>query len=187
MASAVLRVRDENGNVTDITSIKGADGKSAYQYAVEGGYKKPENFFYDDLSKVGNTSTRSTAQLEVFMEEETDFNIWSDNYGQFGRVFMVDFASRIPVGTEIASIEIAFLPDKNTGEHINNGEYINIKDLYAFETSPYVILSNKVFYDPDIEELTYAYLLCFSPEFTPLLKKAIDYEWSKIRITYYTD
>lgn len=124
--------------------------------------------------------SRPTKQLEVFMEEETDFNIWSDTYGQFGRVFMVDFASRIPVGTEISSIEIAF-PDEN------NGEYINIKDLYTLETSPYIILSDKVFYNPDFECLTYAYLLCFSPEFTPLLTKAIDYGWSKIRITYYTD
>jgi len=124
--------------------------------------------------------SRPTAQLEVFMDEETDFNIWFDTYGQFGRVFMVDFASRIPVGTEISSIEIAF-PDEN------NGEYINIKDLYTLETSPYIILSDKVFYNPDYECLTYAYLLCFSPEFTPLLTKAIDYGWSKIRITYYTN
>ena len=132
-------------------------------------------------------SSRPTEQLEVFMEEETDLNIWTDTYGQFGRVFMVDLASRIPVGTEIASVEIAFLPDENTGEHINNGEYINIKDMYTFDTSPYVILTDKVLYNPDFECLTYAYLLCFSPEFTPLLTKAIDYGWSKIRITYYTD
>lgn len=125
-------------------------------------------------------SSRPTAQLEVFMDEETDFNIWFDTYGKFGRVFMIDFASRIPVGTEISSIEIAF-PDEN------NGEYINIKDLYTLETSPYIILSDKVFYNPDFECLTYAYLLCFSPEFTTLLTKAIDYGWSKIRITYYTD
>ncbi len=125
-------------------------------------------------------SSRLTAQLEVFVDEETDLNIWSDNYGQFGRVYMVDLASRIPVGTEIASIEIAF-PDEN------NGEYINIKDMYTLDTSPYIILSDKVFYNSDFELPTYAYLLCFSSEFTPLLKKAIDYGWSKIRITYYTD
>ena len=136
-----------------------------------------------EIGQTGQTAvgtSRPTAQLEVFMDEETDFNIWSDTYGQFGRVFIVDYASRIPEGTEIASIEIAF-PDEN------NGEYINIKDLYTLETSPYIILSDKVFYNPDFECLTYAYLLCFSPEFTPLLTKAIDYGWSKIRITYYTD
>lgn len=143
-----------------------------------------------EIGQTGQTAvgtSRPTKQLEFFMEEETDFNIWFDTYGQFGRVFMVDFASRIPVGTEISSIEIAFLPDKDTDEYINNGEYINIKGLYTFETSPYVVLSDKVFYNPDYECLTYAYLLCFSPEFTPLLTKAIDYGWSKIRITYYTD
>lgn len=179
MASAVLRVRDENGNVTDITSIKGADGKTAYQYAVEGGYKKPENIFYDDLSKVGNTSTRSTAQLEVF-ENDEHIGLWSDSYDAFGRFYLVDNDSRIPVGTEIASVEIAF-PDEN------NGEYINIKDMYTFDTSPYVILSDKVFYNPEYESLTYAYLLFFSTEMNTLITKAIDYGWSKIRITYYTD
>lgn len=186
MASAVLRVRDENGNVTDITSIKGADGKSAYQYAVEGGYKKPENIFYDDLSKVGNTSTRSTDSLEVF-ENDKHIGLWSDSYDAFGRFYLVDNDSRIPVGAQIASVEIAFLPDKDTGEYINGGEYINIKDMYTFDTSPYVILSDKVFYNPEYESLTYAYLLFFSTELNTLLTKAIDYGWSKIRITYYTD
>ena len=42
---AVLRVRDKDGNVIDIPSIKGADGKSAYQSAVDGGYKGTEEEF----------------------------------------------------------------------------------------------------------------------------------------------
>ena len=122
---------------------------------------------------------RQTAKLEIFADD-TDIALWSDTFGQFGRFFLVDFASRINAGTEIASIEIAF-PDEN------NGEYINIKDMYSFDTSPYIILSNKVFYNPDYETLTYTYLLAFTTVFNTLITKAIDYGWSKIRITYYTD
>lgn len=127
----------------------------------------------------GSGNIRPTAQLEIFADDN-DIQLWSDTFGQFSRFFMVDLASRINAGTEIASVEIAF-PDEN------NGEYINIKDMYTFDTSPYVILSDKVFYNPDYECLTYVYLLAFTTVFNTLITKAIDYGWSKIRITYYTD
>ena len=35
----ILHIRDENGNFIPITAIRGAEGKSAYEQAKEGGYK----------------------------------------------------------------------------------------------------------------------------------------------------
>ena len=36
---SILYVRDKNGNFAPMRTIKGSDGKSAYEQAVEGGYK----------------------------------------------------------------------------------------------------------------------------------------------------
>jgi len=48
--SSILKVRDENGNFIDIPAIKGDDGKSAYELAVEGGYKGSEEDFIATLN-----------------------------------------------------------------------------------------------------------------------------------------
>lgn len=52
---SILKVRDENGNFTDIPAIRGKDGKSAYEQAKEGGYKGTEQEFIALLN--GLTST----------------------------------------------------------------------------------------------------------------------------------
>lgn len=44
---AILKVRDENGKVIEIPAIR---GKSAYEYAKEGGYTGTEADFYKDLA-----------------------------------------------------------------------------------------------------------------------------------------
>ena len=41
----ILQIRDENGNFIPINAIKGEDGKSAYEQAVEGGYLGTEEEF----------------------------------------------------------------------------------------------------------------------------------------------
>lgn len=53
---AILRVRDAEGNVHDISSIK---GKSAYEYAVDGGYSGTESEFAEKMAQeqlAGSTS-----------------------------------------------------------------------------------------------------------------------------------
>lgn len=42
---SILKIRDENGNVIEIPALKGDDGKSAYEYAREGGYTGTEEEF----------------------------------------------------------------------------------------------------------------------------------------------
>jgi hypothetical protein len=47
---AILKIRDNNGNVTEIPAIKGNDGKSAYAYAQDGGYAGTEAEFAEDIN-----------------------------------------------------------------------------------------------------------------------------------------
>lgn len=60
----ILRVRDENGNFIPINAIKGDRGKSAYEQAVEGGYKGTEEEFIALLN--GLTSTEDAAHYSNF-------------------------------------------------------------------------------------------------------------------------
>jgi hypothetical protein len=39
---AILKLKDNNGNIIEIPAIKGDTGKSAYEYAKEGGYAGTE-------------------------------------------------------------------------------------------------------------------------------------------------
>lgn len=51
----ILQIRDENGNFIPIPAIKGTDGKSAYEQAVEGGYKGTEAEFIAMLNGLTNS------------------------------------------------------------------------------------------------------------------------------------
>lgn len=53
---AILKVKDADGNIYDIPAIRGErgkDGKSAYEYAQEGGYTGTEEDFMKDLASIG--------------------------------------------------------------------------------------------------------------------------------------
>lgn len=56
----ILSVRDENGNVIPIPAIQGPPGKTAYQYAVEGGYIGTEEEFASKMS------------MDVYSKDEVD-------------------------------------------------------------------------------------------------------------------
>lgn len=56
--AAIVRVRDKDGNITDIPAIVGPAGKSAYRYAVDGGYAGAEKEFAA-LMAAGNGSSQS--------------------------------------------------------------------------------------------------------------------------------
>ena len=55
--SAILKVRDADGTVHEIYALQ---GKSAYQYAQEGGYTKTESDFYAKLAQEQLTGTTGT-------------------------------------------------------------------------------------------------------------------------------
>ena len=49
---AILKVKDQEGNIIDIPAIRGEDGKTAYESAQEGGYTDTETNFYADLAAI---------------------------------------------------------------------------------------------------------------------------------------
>lgn len=67
----ILSVYDDNGNEIPIPAIRGTDGKSAYQSALEGGYEGSAEDFYRDLAGTRSAlcfidvSTGSTYKLYV--------------------------------------------------------------------------------------------------------------------------
>lgn len=60
----ILRIRDENGDFQEIPYIKGTDGKTAYEIALENGYKGTEEEFADSLCDVYKTSKDLDTELK---------------------------------------------------------------------------------------------------------------------------
>lgn len=183
MASAVLRVRDENGNVTDITSIKGADGKSAYQYAVEGGYKKTQKEFYGDLANVNHF----TAQKEFFNTDNNVFvfaedgNSFTSGINQYvSKMLYIHFnkpVESLSVGTRIAKIEIM---------ETENSEYVSLASKCVDIGFPLIPLTQEVTSSDYGDVIFTGYgMFGISQWWQDLIDYIID--WYSIRVTYYTD
>lgn len=70
MSTPICKVWDaEQGKYVGITTIKGTDGKSAYQYAVEGGYTGTEEEFTAKLAAGGNPTDEQVASaVETWLE-----------------------------------------------------------------------------------------------------------------------
>lgn len=64
----ILHIRDENGNFVHIPALKGDDGKSAYEQAVEGGFQGTEEEFVQLLASL---STSMQLQLLELDEDQT--------------------------------------------------------------------------------------------------------------------
>lgn len=62
---AILTIRDANGKEYEIPAIKGKNGKSAYDYAKEGGYTGTEEEFAVLLSKMDLFSTKEEVEREI--------------------------------------------------------------------------------------------------------------------------
>ena len=62
---AILTVRDENGREVPIPALQ---GKSAYQYAKDGGYTGTEKEFADKLASEWNTATEVENKAEAIVE-----------------------------------------------------------------------------------------------------------------------
>lgn len=62
---AILRARDKDGNIIDIPAIKGDPGKSAYEYAKEGGYTGTESDFNNALANIGTGSGADPSIVEA--------------------------------------------------------------------------------------------------------------------------
>lgn len=66
---SILRIRDKDGNFIPIYSIRGEDGKSAYEQAKEGGYTGTEEEFIQMLASLGNVSAVQLTGDDSITEE----------------------------------------------------------------------------------------------------------------------
>lgn len=65
----ILHIRDENGNFIPIYTIKGEDGKSAYEQAKEGGYLGTEEEFIQMLASLSNLNAVQPTDVDNVCEE----------------------------------------------------------------------------------------------------------------------
>jgi hypothetical protein len=64
MAMGILEVRDKGGKIINIPAIRGSRGKSAYEYAQEGGYTGTEEEFGEKLAKEMPSITQEAGESE---------------------------------------------------------------------------------------------------------------------------
>lgn len=198
---AVLRVRDKNGNVTEIPAIRGKDGKSAYQSAVEGGYSGTEADFYAALAAahehtnkstldkfgetdvaltfggkaVGGSSERPTAQ-ETFLYD--DYELVPDASILQSSLTVVSFSEieKIPEGTEIKTIEFLY-----------NGTWVDIHEMFEIDTVPYSIYMGKVFLSEQNGCYIYGNAAFLLGSVNVIAENITNGAVTATRITYYTD
>lgn len=72
--SDILKIRDKDGNWVGIPSIKGENGKSAYEQAVEGGYAGTEEEFIQTLGALGGVFALQLADTNDTDEHISDKN-----------------------------------------------------------------------------------------------------------------
>lgn len=69
---AILRYRDKDGSIKEISVIKGNNGKSAYEHAKDGGYTGTETEFNEMLASAG--SGHNTTASQVLLGEQNALN-----------------------------------------------------------------------------------------------------------------
>ncbi len=64
--SSILKIRDKDGKFIGVNAIKGADGKSAYEQAVDGGFVGTESEFIEAMTKnAGHGSYEISQDLNI--------------------------------------------------------------------------------------------------------------------------
>lgn len=181
MATAVLKVRDNEGNVTEITSIKGTDGKSAYQYAVDGGFEGTEEEFGSLLANVGGSETTKRPTAEYVHDFVNDGRVYF-TYGEILILHLYDEEAtdeeKSLVGKEIADIEF----ERSTGE------WVSIKDISEIDFLPYISMLNHIVRTTVEETDAIAFASIYYPSTRGWLSDAFTSgAINQMRVTYYTD
>ena len=65
MGIPILRLKDADGNVVPVPAIQGADGKSAYEFALEGGYTGSEEEFADTTNELVHVSSSTLGEDSI--------------------------------------------------------------------------------------------------------------------------
>lgn len=172
--ASLLKVKDSNGNIIDIPAIK---GKSAYQSAVDGGYKGTEEEFNSLLANIGCPIERPTKTTEpVDLRGVITLNI--PLTGGFTVENSWGLLPETPVGKEIVSIEFRTAPD---------GDWVDIRNMHAVDNNPFILDMSRVY---DRNGMTAFAIVC------PVDTNTTNYIYNAVnenlddcyaRITYYND
>lgn len=151
--SGILKIKDENGNWIDIPAIKGEDGKSAYDQAVEGGFAGTEQEFIQLLSSIGAMQVQlaglddeEPSQTETHIADKSNPHQVTKVQVGLGNVDNTSDANK-PVSTAQATAiadakKAGTDAQSNLTAHINNGAgtsskagHLKITDSYATSSS----------------------------------------------------
>ena len=151
--SGILKIKDENGNWIDIPAIKGEDGKSAYDQAVEGGFAGTEQEFIQLLSSIGAMQVQlaglddeEPSQIETHIADKSNPHQVTKVQVGLGNVDNTSDANK-PVSTAQATAiadakKAGTDAQSNLTAHINNGAgtsskagHLKITDSYATSSS----------------------------------------------------
>ena len=128
---------------------------------------------------------------EIGSERATDYVdfTYDDNiqtieepYGSFSVVvgLFTEPHPNFPAGTEIADVQVQ-IPE------YNEGEMFSLKDMIAFDRTPYISLVHKVYYDTDYTSNAWLRLMFFTSQLTGIGEALANYGYTSIRIIYYKD
>lgn len=174
--AAVLRVRDNEGNYYDIPSIKGDKGKSAYEYAVDGGYQGTEEEFASLLGNVGGSGTTKRPTAEITLE------MWNEQYVDSTKQTILLGADEIDIDPALAGKEIADV------EFLTGNEIVSIKDIAEKDSIGYISMYNHfVASEVDGVPITFFAGIFYPSNKGWLYIKLTSYAINAIKITYYTD
>ena len=153
-----------------IVNIK---GKSAYQYALDGGYEGTEEEFYSLLANMGSvdSATRPTDTVKL------DDNVYTISTNEFQGALICSWGEEIPVGTEIKSIEI----------YTDEYGWLDLRDLATVDVEYSFYISNvhKAYVVPSENVLCFGGFMAFTQNVFGTM--AVNNQITNARITYYTD
>ena len=146
----VLMIRDGNGNFIPINAIKGNNGKSAYEQAIEGGYNGTEEEFISILNTV-----LSGYDIDHFLNYENPHNVTKEQIGLCNVENTSDANKPISIAQQIAIDEAKQSGDNayeritqhelNTMAHIClDSNYIYIDGNQIMTTNPLKICSERL-------------------------------------------
>lgn len=124
MSIPVLKIYDENHNPIPIPAIKGADGKSAYESAQDGGYTGTETQFNSDLANVSAKADKPTIKTtmdavaavntQYFLGTQSTVSITIPSTAGIGQEILVCFTSGSTAATLTCNLTgFSFVPKAN--------------------------------------------------------------------------
>lgn len=140
----ILNIRDENGNFTPIRAIRGADGKSAYQQAQEGGYNGTEEEFVAFLNGLLNSEITDILNEKVDKVDGYGLAKWTEVEVGNKWWYAIDIVGgeslRIPYYTSDLTNDSDFARIE-TGSYSGTGVFgINNKTIINLNNSPKILL-----------------------------------------------